>query len=128
MGERGIPDVPRGTTIRRFVVLDRIGEGSTGVVYSAFDYTLDRKVAIKLVHGDDVLQEAQALARLSHRNVVAVHDVGMFGDRVFIAMEHVDGGTLRDWLKTPRRVDDVLAALIDAGRGLAAAHAAGIVH
>src|SRR5262245_12291978 len=128
MGERGLPDVPKGTTIRRFVVLDRIGEGTTGVVYAAYDYTLDRKIAIKLVRGERVLHEAQALARLSHRNVVAVHDVGTFGDRVFIAMEYVDGGTLRTWLETQRGVDDIQRTLIDAGRGLAAAHAAGIVH
>ena len=120
-------DLPRGTAIRRFVVLDRIGAGAMGVVYAAFDYTLDRKIALKLVRSD-TLREAQALARLSHRNVVAVYDVGTYKDRVYLAMELVDGVTLREWLKGERTIDQIIACVIDAGRGLAAAHAAGLVH
>jgi tetratricopeptide (TPR) repeat protein len=131
----------RGTSIGRYVVLDQLGEGGMGVVYRAFDPELDRMVALKLLHvksatgasiGDSswLLREAQALARLSHPNVVIVHDVGVLPDnQVFIAMELVDGITLRDWLaaahRTWREVRDVMLA---AGTGLAAAHAAKLVH
>ena len=100
----------RGTTIGRYVVLDRLGEGGMGVVYRAFDPELDRMVALKLLHtrsatgttiGDPtwLVREAQAMARLSHPNVVVVHDVGVVSeDQVFVAMELVDGITLRAWL------------------------------
>jgi tetratricopeptide (TPR) repeat protein len=131
----------RGTLVGRYVVLDRLGEGGMGVVYRAFDPELDRKVAIKLLQAGDgsessaggqawLLREAQALARLSHPNVVAVHDVGtLAGDQVFVAMELVDGVTLRAWMRqkqrTWREVRDVALA---AGAGLAAAHKAGLVH
>jgi len=128
----------RGTLVGRYVVLDVVGEGGMGVVYSAFDPELDRKVAIKLLQAKPggstgeqawLVREAQALARLSHPNVVAVHDVGTLpGDRVFIAMELVDGVTLRAWLKTPRSWREVLPIMRAAGAGLAAAHAAGLVH
>jgi eukaryotic-like serine/threonine-protein kinase len=121
-------DVPRGTTIRRFVVLERIGAGAMGTVYTAYDYALERKLALKLVRGDGVLGEAQALAKLTHPNVVAVYDVGTYGDRVYIAMEYVAGGTLRAWLAETHSLADKVAMLVEAGRGLAAAHAAGIVH
>ncbi len=126
----------RGTLIGRYVVMSLIGEGGMGVVYSAFDPELDRKVAIKLLQArsgaDDqawLLREAQAMARLSHPNVIAVHDVGTVpGDRVFVAMEYVDGVTLRAWLKEVRPWREVLRVLIAAGHGLAAAHASGLVH
>ncbi len=136
---RATEHLPRGTLVGRYVVLDLLGEGGMGVVYEAFDPELDRKVAIKLLQagaggssgGDQawILREAQALARLSHPNVVAVHDVGTLpGDRVFVAMELVAGQTLRSWLKEPRRWQDVLPVMRAAGAGLAAAHAAGLVH
>ena len=131
----------RGTTIGRYVVLDRLGEGGMGVVYRAFDPELDRMVALKLLHtrsqtgttiGDPawLLREAQAMARLSHPNVVIVHDVGVVSeDQVFVAMELVDGTTLRAWLAQQRHswreVRDVMLA---AGAGLAAAHHAKLVH
>jgi tetratricopeptide (TPR) repeat protein len=131
----------RGTLVGRYVVLDTLGEGGMGVVYSAFDPELDRKVAIKLLQpgtggstsGGDrawLVREAQALARLSHPNVVAVHDVGTLADdRVFLAMELVEGETLREWLKpTARPWREVLDVMCAAGEGLAAAHAAGLVH
>jgi tetratricopeptide (TPR) repeat protein len=117
-------EVTRGTTIRRFVVIERIGAGAMGVVYSAHDYTLDRKLAIKLVRGDRVPDEAQALAKLSHRNVVSIYDVGTYGDQVYIAMELVAGGTLRDRIGSA----DALRLMREAGAGLAAAHDAGIIH
>jgi tetratricopeptide (TPR) repeat protein len=131
----------RGTNVGRYVVLDRLGEGGMGIVYRAFDPELDRMVALKLLHtrsqtgttiGDAtwLLREAQALAKLSHPNVVTVHDVGVVReDQVFVAMELVDGLTLRAWLGAEKRswreVRDVMLA---AGAGLAAAHAAKLVH
>jgi tetratricopeptide (TPR) repeat protein len=128
----------RGAAVGRYVVLDRIGAGGMGVVYAAYDPELDRRVALKLLRPDRfsseagrlrLLREAQALARLTHPNVVAVHDAGTFGDRVFVAMELVEGETLRQWLGAgPRSWREVLDRFLPAGRGLAAAHAAGLVH
>jgi serine/threonine-protein kinase len=119
-------------------VLDRLGEGGMGVVYKAFDPDLDRPIALKLVHaaegtdGDQrerLLREAQALAKLKHPNVIAVHDVGTLGDDVFIAMEYVEGQTVRTWLAAQRRTErEILEVFVAAGEGLAAAHRAGLVH
>ena len=129
-----------GARIGRYLILERVGSGSMGVVYGAYDPELDRKIALKLLRGgqpgqDEVvararlLREAQAMARLAHPNVVVVHDVGVYGGQVFLAMEFLGGGTLRSWLASaPRTSRDVLAVFIAAGRGLMAAHAAGLVH
>jgi tetratricopeptide (TPR) repeat protein/predicted Ser/Thr protein kinase len=131
------PALPRGTTIERYVVLSTLGRGGMGTVYAAYDPQLERRIAIKILHAHLVseetrgrfMREAQALARLSHPNVVAVHDVGTYGDSVFIAMEYVAGETLTSWVKAaPRSCAEVLAVLAQAGRGLAAAHVAGVVH
>ncbi len=138
-GSPGIaPPLARGAVLSRYVVLEQIGVGAMGVVYAAYDPELDRQVALKLLRHEGrhlealrlrLLREAQALARLSHPNVVAVHDVGTCGDdSVFLALELVDGTTLADWLKQPRSWREVLRVFVDAGRGLAAAHAAGLVH
>ena len=119
------------------MVLERVGSGGMGVVYAAYDPQLDRKVALKLMHrgGADasarLLREAQAAARLTNPNVITVHDVGQFGDDIFLASEFVDGGTLADWLSahpSPRAWREVLPFFLDAGRGLVAAHAHGVVH
>jgi tetratricopeptide (TPR) repeat protein/predicted Ser/Thr protein kinase len=127
----------RGAAVGRYVILDRIGAGGMGVVYAAYDPELDRRVALKLLRTDRfaapghlrLLREAKALARLTHPNVVAVHDAGTFGDQVFVAMELVEGETLRQWLaEGTRSWREVLDRLLAAGRGLAAAHAAGLVH
>jgi serine/threonine protein kinase/tetratricopeptide (TPR) repeat protein len=134
---RGEAALARGSTVSRYIVIERIGHGAMGVVYAAYDPELDRRVALKLLrpegrHLEDLrrrlLREAQALARLSHPNVVAVHDVGVCGDDVFLALELVEGTTLADWLKEPRSWREVLRVFRDAGQGLAAAHAAGLVH
>jgi WD40 repeat protein/predicted Ser/Thr protein kinase len=126
--------------IGRFVVLRRIGEGGMGVVYAAYDNELDRRLAIKLVHrararGDHqarVRREAQAMARLSHPNVVQVYEVGEHEQQVYVAMEFVTGPTLAEWSKAlppaPTRWRSVLDKYIEVGRGLAAAHAARLVH
>ncbi len=122
--------------IRRYVVLDQLGAGAMGVVYAAYDRDLDRRVALKLVRDQRskaasrrLLREAQALGQLSHPNVVAVYDVGTYSEQVFLAMELVAGRTLRTWLaEAPRSRRDVMDVFLRAGEGLAAAHAAGIVH
>jgi serine/threonine protein kinase/tetratricopeptide (TPR) repeat protein len=129
------------TRIGRFVVLHRLGSGGMGLVYAAYDAELDRKVAIKLLRPHvahsgratlgqaRLLREAQAMARLSHPNVVTVHEVGTFGDQVFIAMEFLEGITLKAWLRKARRGwREVVAVFLQAGRGLQAAHAAGLIH
>ncbi|MCA9717773.1 MAG: serine/threonine protein kinase, partial [Myxococcales bacterium] len=125
--------------VGRYVMIERVGAGAMGVVYSAYDPELDRKVAIKLLQpgsDDEALQlrlvrEAQAMARLSHPNVVHVHDVGRHGDRVFIAMEFVRGRSLGSWLRfavAPRPWRETLELFVQAGRGLRAAHDVGLVH
>ncbi len=132
--------LPRGTNVGRYVVIDFVGSGGMGMVYSAFDPELDRKVAIKLLRPDArggstvrardrLLREAQSMARLSHANVLPVFDVGTFEDSVFVALEFVEGNTLRAWLLQEQpgwaRIVEVFCA---AARGLAAAHAEGLVH
>jgi serine/threonine protein kinase len=121
----------------RYEIIGRLGAGSMGIVFEARDDELDRTVALKLVHSgvrDGELaqarlrQEAQAMARLSHANVVSVFDIGMFGDQLFIAMELVRGQTLRDLVGSNLPWRDILVLAIAAGRGLAAAHEAGVVH
>ncbi|MEO7093913.1 MAG: serine/threonine-protein kinase, partial [Polyangiales bacterium] len=120
----------------RYVVLEELGRGGMSVVYIAYDPELDRRVALKVVRGDKLTEahrarlhrEAQALARLSHPSVVTVFDVGDLADDTFVAMELVDGMTLRDWCQQPRTWREVVRVLRLAGQGLAAAHAAGIVH
>jgi serine/threonine protein kinase len=131
----------RGAIIGRYVVLGLVGRGGMGEVYAAFDPELDRKVAVKLLRvkaGNGVtmtegrqrtLREAQAIARLSHQNVVVVYDVGTFEDKVFIAMEFVDGNTVTFWLEQqPRSWQEILRVFVAAGRGLTAAHEKGLVH
>jgi len=131
---RRLPALARGAVIGRYVVVDPLGRGGMGVVYAAYDPELDRRIALKLVRdptGDgraQLIAEAQAMARVSHPNVVPVHDAGSFADGVFIAMELVDGETLGAWRKRPRARAEIMAVFDAAGRGLAAAHAAGIVH
>lgn len=131
------PQLARGQAIGRYLVLEAIGSGSMGVVYAAWDPSLDRKVALKLVRraGNDevldarLLREAKALARLSHPNVVGVHDAGTHETQVFLAMEFVEGVTLTQWLQQrPHPWQQVLAVFIGAGEGLAAAHRAQLVH
>ena len=108
------------------------------MVHAAFDRHLDRKVALKFLGSEPVedlerararlQREAQALAQLAHPNVITVHDVGVLEGEVFLAMELVEGPTLRAWLRTPRSLSEILEVFRQAGEGLAAAHASGIVH
>lgn len=132
-------ELARGTSIGRYTVLELVGRGGMGEVYAAYDPQLDRKIALKLLRTDGrgaearaearLLREAKAIARVSHPNVVTVHDAGTFGDRIFVAMEFVEGATLKGWLaEKPRQRAEILEVFAAASRGLAAAHAAGLVH
>jgi tetratricopeptide (TPR) repeat protein/tRNA A-37 threonylcarbamoyl transferase component Bud32 len=124
--------------IGRFTVLERVGAGAMSIVFSAYDAVLDRKIAVKLVHrerNDDaderarIVREAQAMSRLSHPNVAHVYEVGEHEGRTFIAMEFVRGQTLRAWADASERSwREILSVYARAGRGLAAAHTAGLVH
>jgi serine/threonine protein kinase len=131
----------RGEAVGRYLLLDKVGEGGMGVVYAAWDPELNRRIAVKVLRPDKqspegvdrgharLLREAQAMAKVSHPNVIAIYDVGTLEDRVFMAMEFVDGLTLKKWVKEKSRSwREVLDAFIAAGRGLASAHKAGLVH
>lgn len=119
-----------GSTVGAYEVRRRLGSGAMGAVYAAWDPRLEREVALKVLHLDgDLLVEARLLAKLSHPNVVAVHEVLSWNERAVLVMELVRGQTLRGWLAQPRRTNaEVLATLQQCAEGLAAAHAAGIVH
>ena len=117
--------------IDHFAVLRKLGEGGMGVVYAAYDERLARRVALKLIHGSDparLVREAQALARVSHPHVVQIYAVGTYLNRVYVAMEYVEGPTLAAWLATPRDAAEILHVFVQAGTGLAAVHARGLVH
>jgi tetratricopeptide (TPR) repeat protein len=142
-GRDGRPFVGRltpGTKVDRYQVLGAIGRGGMGEVYAAYHPDLDRRIALKVVYaaGADsaerwvrLLREARVVARLSHPNVVNVYDAGTLDGAIYIAMEFVEGETIDQWLRSAaparswRAIVDVFVA---AGRGLAAAHAAGVVH
>jgi tetratricopeptide (TPR) repeat protein/predicted Ser/Thr protein kinase len=129
---------PERTALRlgHYVLLHTLGRGGMGVVYAAYDERLDRRVAIKLLHkrgrekaGRRLIREAQALARLSHPNVVPIHDVGEFEQQPFLVMDLIEGVTLDQWRSERERTrDEILAVFLAAGRGLAAAHAKGVIH
>jgi len=122
--------------IDRYRVIRTLGRGGMGVVLLAEDDELQRKLAIKLMRPDLVhvqdrqrlLREAQAMAQVSHPNVVAIFDVGIHNDQVFIAMEYVEGTDLAHWMRGHHSLREVLDVFSAAGRGLAAAHRAGIIH
>ena len=139
--EGGPAAAPSIGAVGRYLVERELGAGGMGLVYAAYDPELGRKVAIKLVRPEAsgrmdarqgrarLLREAHAMAQLTHPNVIAIHDVGTFQDRVFIAMEYVEGSTLTDWLAAERRTwPDIVNMFVQAGRGLAAAHAKSILH
>ncbi len=130
-----------GALLGRYRILEFLGRGAMGAVYSARDPQLDRLVAIKLLRSGARRQakqdepharlqrEAQAMARLSHPNVVTVHELAEVDGRLFVVMELVQGGTLRSWLRErPRALDEIIEVFLAAGAGLSAAHRAGIVH
>ncbi|MCH9680346.1 MAG: serine/threonine-protein kinase [Deltaproteobacteria bacterium] len=142
---RGLFGNKAATAVRagRFVILERIGAGGMGTVFQAYDPQLDRRVALKVLRSSAeqvdraaasrIQREALALARLSHPNVVTIHEVGTANDQTFLAMEYVEGEDLASWLQShppgsPSRHARALDLLVQAGRGLAAAHHAGFVH
>jgi serine/threonine protein kinase len=127
-----------GTRVGRYHILGAIGRGGMGEVYAAYHPDLDRRIALKVVHAERaadperqrrLLREAQIIARLNHPNIVTVYDAGIVGDQVFVAMEFVDGHTLDTWVRQSDPCwQDVLDVFVAAARGLAAAHAANVVH
>ena len=129
-------EIRHGTKLGRFVVTGELGRGGMGVVYMAHDPELDRQVALKVLRSAAateeerlrMLREGQAMARITHPNVITVYEVGVAGDVVFLAQELLDGGTLRGWLESRRTRAEIIDKFVAAGRGLAAAHAAGLVH
>jgi eukaryotic-like serine/threonine-protein kinase len=123
--------------VGRYQLLTRLGDGPLGVVYVAHDGELERKIALELVPGaalaalgrDALRTRLGEAARVSHPNLVAVHDVGSFDDGLFVARELVEGETLAAWLAAaPRPLAEVVAHFAAAGQGLCAAHAAGVIH
>lgn len=128
----------RPPQLGRYVIREEVGQGGMGKVYAAYDPRLDRDVALKVLHrsarGESdwaavLIREARALARLAHPNVIAVYDVGLVDEDVFIAMELVEGRSLKEWVADrPREWRDVVRLYVEAGRGLAAAHSAGLIH
>jgi tetratricopeptide (TPR) repeat protein/tRNA A-37 threonylcarbamoyl transferase component Bud32 len=127
-----------GARVGRFTVLRQLDKGGMGLIFVARDDELDRQIALKILrtrHAADalgrarLLREAQALARLSHPNVVTVYEVGQFDGHVFVAMELIEGRTLRAWVRQrPRTWREIVGMFVQAGRGLVAAHAANIIH
>jgi serine/threonine protein kinase len=124
-----------GDEVGRYRIREELGAGAMGVVYLADDRDLDRLAAVKMMQGqadetsDRLLHEAQALARISHPNVIVVYEVGKVSGQVFMAMEFVLGSSLTAWLaQEPRGVGEILEVFAQAGRGLAVAHEAGLVH
>jgi serine/threonine protein kinase len=128
-----------GERVGRYLVLSTLGAGGMGVVFAAYDPQLDRKVALKLLRSGltyntkdartRLWREAQAIAQLSHPNVVGVYDVGTTSGDLYIAMEFVDGETLTSWLKKyPRTWREIVDMFVQAARGLIAAHSVGLLH
>ncbi len=126
-----------GESLGRYRLERELGAGGMGVVFAAFDSKLERRVALKVLRGGGagsdanrrLLNEARAMARLTHSNVVTVHEADSVGGRDYVAMELIDGATLAEWMRiAPRTPEAIVAAFVAAGRGLAAAHGAGLVH
>src|SRR5262245_3931586 len=131
--------LPPGAKLDRYVLGEMLGRGGMGIIYRAHDPELDRNVAIKVLRPEfarkdpdaarRIAHEARVMARSSHPNVVAVHDVGRVDDQVYVAMELVAAGSLKEWLdREPRSVAEILEVFVAAGQGLIAAHDAGVVH
>lgn len=135
LGEQPPPAISVGDRFAQYHVLKELGAGAMGTVVEAYDERLDRRVALKVLHnrgkGSEekrLLREAQALARLSHPNVVQVYEVGQAGSRLFIAMELVVGDTLKQWQEQDHGWREIVEAYLQAGHGLVGAHAEGLIH
>jgi eukaryotic-like serine/threonine-protein kinase len=115
----------------RYRILKQLGAGASSVVFAAFDLQLRRGIALKLLcpgYGVEAIREARAMASVSHPNVLQVYDAGTIHEAAYLTMELIRGSTLLEWARIPRSAKEIAAAMVQAGRGLAAAHAAGIVH
>lgn len=133
-----VQNVAPGQTFGRFVVLQEVGNGSVGRVWAAWDPVLNRKVALKVLRNEVrpvdraqalLMREAQALARLTHPNVVGVHDAGTERGVAYLAMEFVEGNTFVEWLRRAERpVIEIVHRFAEACEGLAAAHRVGLLH
>ncbi len=127
-----------GAVFGRYVLVERIGRGAMGEVWVAIDPDLDRKIALKLLRADRIARaqdreridaEVRLMARVTHPNVVTIHDLGIVDDQLFMAMEFVDGETLERWVaRGPHPWQEVLAIMRQAAAGLVAAHGLGLVH
>jgi tetratricopeptide (TPR) repeat protein len=126
-----------GSRLGRYELVGLLGKGGMGEVYAAHDPQLDRFVAVKVLLAEirseaasaRLVREAQSLARLSHPNVVAVYDAGEDGGHVYLAMQYVEGQTLHAYLHAKQPGwQETVALFVEAGKGLAAAHAAGMIH
>ena len=143
--DRPRPIVAPGGSIGRYFVIEELGRGGMGVVLRAYDPKLQREVALKVVRATSsdaearMVREARAMAQINHPNVVAIYDTtvdtipdpadGVPRKQVVLAMEYVAGATLRQWLKDGRRTrEEIVDALLQAGRGLMAAHRGGLLH
>ncbi|MCA9687596.1 MAG: protein kinase, partial [Myxococcales bacterium] len=134
--ESGAPAEPELSTLGRFRVLGKLGQGGMGLVYLGLDERLGRKVAIKLIRSrgseadqSRLLREAQAMAQLSHPNVAQIYEIGDEHGIPFIVMELIEGETLDRWLTRERPGRrELLKVFAAAGKGLAAAHQKGLVH
>src|SRR5258707_3867060 len=130
--------ISSGTKLGRYEIRSKIGAGGMGEVYLAQDTRLDRKVALKILPADlaanqdrmrRFVQEAKAAAALNHPNIATIHEIGESDGVNFIAMEYIDGVTLREKIHQERtELRKLLRFLQHAAEGLAKAHAAGIVH
>jgi len=129
-------EIRLGARLGRYELRTVVGSGGMGIVFEAHDPELDRPVAVKVLRGtldDDgaarLRDEGRAIARLTDPNVIRIYDLGVSYGHAFVVLEFVAGGTLATWLRrAPRAVPEVVATFIRAGRGLAAAHDAGLVH
>jgi serine/threonine protein kinase len=129
--------LPAGTRLGTYEIVALLGEGGMGAVYRAKDTRLNRTVAVKLLSAglaDEAARhrfqrEAQMASSLNHPHILTVHDAGDFDGRQYLVTEFVDGGTVRDWaLARPRTWREIVELLTGVADGLAAAHAAGILH
>jgi serine/threonine protein kinase/Tfp pilus assembly protein PilF len=134
---RDAPAPVNGSVLGRYLVIEELGKGGMGLVVRAYDPKLQREVALKMLRHEvmseaariRMIREARAMAKLNHPNVVAIYDVSLEDDAIALAMEFVRGATLREWLRDSKpRVDEIVEAFVQAGRGLAAAHAEGLLH
>ncbi|MGB1016917.1 MAG: serine/threonine-protein kinase, partial [Nannocystaceae bacterium] len=136
VASRLFPNRSSAERIGRYMLLDRLGQGGMGVVYSAYDAELERKVAIKLLRPGQLTRnaeprlrrEAQAMAKVVHANVVSVIEVGTHDEVTYVVMEHIRGHSLAQWCQKERSWRETLGVFVQAGRGLAAAHRAGVIH